>query len=130
MAVLRSTQEKLVILASAVRSFFDPMAGAEDTVKWFQHDSPRRGGGMTSTADRCPAGQPLRSPSHSHLEQRLFKKLDSVVMASATLGWSGAASDYFNGRAGLAGELAPRRRELLTRFSLRLGDSRLLRIPR
>ena len=36
MTLLRAMQEKLVILASAVRTFFDPLAGAEDTVKWFQ----------------------------------------------------------------------------------------------
>jgi ATP-dependent DNA helicase DinG len=104
LAMLRAAQEKLTILASAVRSFFDPLAGAEDTVKWFQPEAPR------AISDVRLAAAPLSIAPH--LEQRLFKKLDAAILASATLA-VGRSFEYFTSRAGLAGELAPRRSELL-----------------
>ena len=111
MAMLRSAQEKFVILASIVRAFFDPMAGAEDTVKWFQPETPRRGSGVISTySDVKLAMAPLAIAPH--LEQRLFKKLDTAILASATLA-VGRSFEYFTSRTGLAGEVAPRRSELL-----------------
>ncbi len=107
LTMLRSTQEKLVILGSALRSFFDPLAGAEDTVKWFQPEARR---GDPDSRDVRLAMAPLAIAPH--LEQRLFKKLDAAVLASATLA-VGRSFEYFNSRAGLSGELAPRASTLL-----------------
>jgi ATP-dependent DNA helicase DinG len=47
-----------------------------------------------------------------HLEQRLFKKLDTAILASATLA-VGKSFDYFQKRTGLDGEVAPRCTSLL-----------------
>jgi ATP-dependent DNA helicase DinG len=109
MAMLRSAQEKMLILASCVRTFFDSMAGAEDTVKWFQPDTIRRGG-ITAYGDVKLAMAPLSIAPH--LEQRLFKKLDTAIMASATLA-VGQSFSYFQERTGLSGEVAPRCTSLL-----------------
>jgi ATP-dependent DNA helicase DinG len=109
LAMLRSAEEKMLILASSVRMFFDQLAGAEDTVKWFQPEIVRRGG-ITAYGDVKLAMAPLFVAPH--LEQRLFKKLDTAVMASATLA-VGKSFEYFQGRAGLDGEVAPRCTSLL-----------------
>ncbi len=101
--MVRAGQERLLISAALIESFFNPMSGAEDTVKWFEPEVRRHGTQlklMTAPLDVAP-----------HLEQRLFKRLDAAVLTSATLA-VGKSFEYFHNRAGLAGELAPRRREL------------------
>ena len=104
MQMLRSTQERLLITVSQIQTFFSSLAGAEDTVKWFQPEIKRH------TRQVNLAMAPLEVAPH--LEQRLFKRLETAVLTSATLA-AGKSFDYFRGRAGLAGELASRRVELL-----------------
>jgi ATP-dependent DNA helicase DinG len=103
--LMRTSEERLRIAAADLEVFFNPLAGAEDTVKWFQPEQTRRHGRQLHL---CMA------PLHvaPHLEQRLFKKLDTAIMTSATLA-AGKSLDYFTKRTGLAGELAPRRVELV-----------------
>ncbi len=109
LAVLRASEEKLRIAASNVRVFFDAMAGVEDTVKWFQPETMRRAQ-IVAPSDVKLAMAPLSIAPH--LEQRLFKKLDTAIMASATLA-VGRSFDYFEGRTGLNGEVKPRASSLL-----------------
>jgi ATP-dependent DNA helicase DinG len=102
--IMRSGQERLLITASLIETFFSSMAGAEDTVKWFEPEMRRQGSQiklMMAPLEVAP-----------HLEQRLFKRLDTALLTSATLA-AGRSFEYFRARVGLDGELAPRRRELL-----------------
>jgi len=99
--MLRSTQERMLVTAAQVRAFFDPLSGAGEMVKWLQPHASRRHG-----LEIHLAAAPLEIAPH--LEQRLFKRLDSAILTSATLA-VGQSFDYLNNRLGLAGEMASRR---------------------
>ncbi len=105
---LGSTCKALRERAQDIKDFFDPISGVTDTVKWLQPNPSRKGGGSQMTLETAPLDvAPL-------LEQRLFKKLDTCVLTSATLAVGAQAADngrefdYIRAKLGLAGDVAPR----------------------
>ena len=60
-----------------LKDFFDRLTGADETVKWIEGDYSRKSFQLRLSSAPLDVGP--------HLEQRLFKKLDSCVLTSATL---------------------------------------------
>lgn len=95
----RSAANSLLGRALELKDFFDATSGAAEMVKWIEPHFSKKGFQLrlnTAPLDVAP-----------HLEQRLFKKLDSCVLTSATLAVA-RSFDYTRARLGLDGAVAPR----------------------